>query len=67
LTPRAGEAHAALRQLFARELVSAGANRLYEAELLRAIEKAVVPQPEITSTSASPTRSSDEVDACSGP
>jgi hypothetical protein len=27
------------------ELVSAGADRLYQAEVLRAIEKAVMPQP----------------------
>ena len=42
---RAGKADAALSQLFARELVSAGADRLDEAELLRTIEKAVVPEP----------------------
>src|SRR5262245_6772249 len=42
---RAGKANAALRQLFAWELVSAGADRLYEAELFHAVEKAVLPQP----------------------
>ena len=40
-----GKADAALRQLFMGELVSAGADRLDEAELLRAIEKTVLPQP----------------------
>jgi hypothetical protein len=54
-----GKADAALRQLYARELVSAGADRLDEAELLRAVEKTVLPSPEITSTSASPTRFSN--------
>ena len=40
---RAGEADAALCQLVARELVGAGADRLDEAQLLRAVEKAVLP------------------------
>ena len=36
---------AALGQLFARELVGAGADRLYEAKSFRLIEKLVSPQP----------------------
>src|SRR5216683_2426970 len=42
---RAGQADAALRQLVARELVGAGADRLDEAELFRAVEQPVMPQP----------------------
>src|SRR6516162_9930855 len=42
---RAGEADAALCQLFVRELVSAGANCLYEAELRCTVEEAILPQP----------------------
>jgi len=52
---RAGKADAALCQLAARELVGAGADRLDKAELLRAVEQTVMPSPEITRTSASPT------------
>ncbi len=44
-TARAGKADAALLQFFERKLVGAGANRLNEAKLARAVEKAVVPQP----------------------
>jgi hypothetical protein len=42
---RAGKADATLRQLLARELVSAGADRLDETELRRTVEKSVMPQP----------------------
>jgi hypothetical protein len=41
----AGEADAALLQFLERKLVGAGANRLDEAKLACAVEKAVVPQP----------------------
>jgi hypothetical protein len=50
-----GEPDAALGQVVARELVGAGANRLDETEPLCPIEELVL-SPEITSTSASPTR-----------
>jgi hypothetical protein len=40
---RAGEADAAPRQLVARKLVGAGADRLDEAQLRRAVEEAVLP------------------------
>src|SRR5262249_31150430 len=42
---RAGEADAALCQLIARELIGAGADRLYETKFRRAVEKMVLPQP----------------------
>ena len=41
---RAGEADLAARELFARELVGAGADRLDEAQPRRAVEEGVVPQ-----------------------
>ena len=43
-TAGAGEADLAARELFARELVGAGADRLDEAQPRRAVEKGVVPQ-----------------------
>jgi hypothetical protein len=44
-TARAGEANGALCQFFERKLISAGADRLDKAEFLRALKKAVMPQP----------------------
>jgi len=52
----AGEPDAAFVQLVARELVSAGADRLDEAQPLGLVEQLVAPQPEMTSTSASAMR-----------
>jgi hypothetical protein len=53
---RAGKADVALRQLFVGELVSAGADRLDEAEVLARSRRPFPHSPEIRSTSASPTR-----------
>src|SRR5207237_8497935 len=43
-TAGAGEADLAARELFARELVGTGADRLDKAEARRAVEEGVVPQ-----------------------
>jgi hypothetical protein len=54
----AREPHALLLERLAGELVGAGTDRLDETQPLRARQQVVAPEPEITSTSASPIRCS---------